>query len=140
TRLLMKGLAKDREKRFQTGAEMAAALRAPEAWAARQQQMEAAADTPTINFTAPRATTTSPNSIVSALSANPTAAAAAPVATGELAKPRRSGLRLILGAVALLFALFVISVVGVFWYAAHTTRSASSEVDKAIKDATRSEE
>ena len=41
-----------------------------------------------------------------------------------------------LGAVALLFVLSIVSIVGVFWYATRSTNSASSELNKAIKDAT----
>jgi len=130
----MKGLAKDREKRFQTGAEMAAALRDPEGWAAKQEKMEAAAEMPTINITAPRAMTTSSSPIVSRPA--PQTSAGQAVMTAQPAKPRRSWLGLTLGAVALMFLLFVVSVVGVIWYLAQSTRSASGEVNKAIRDAT----
>ena len=52
--VLMKGLAKDREQRFQTGAEFAAALRNPEAWAAQHQpSAAAAAAAATIQFSPP---------------------------------------------------------------------------------------
>jgi serine/threonine protein kinase/cell division septation protein DedD len=145
--LLMKGLAKDRNQRFQTGAEFAAALRDPAAWA-KEQALNTAAATVSLPGRAVVTTTGSPatqriptaTAVVTSWTMSTAASAAsapAPAATVAVAAPtaqpaaqpsaaaevKPSKSRTMPMLIGLCAAVLVVAI-GAIWFAVHRLHQA----------------